>query len=88
MADTKPGQTSTVSGVLWGTKAQDWADIQEAAGSGAYDPVMQRAGVEAMAHTAQHAIAYRRATANRAPVASYAKILQAAEAWREVRGRA
>ena len=47
MAAAATGQTAAANGLLWGARARNWADIQEAAGAGAYEPVMRRTGVEA-----------------------------------------
>lgn len=44
--ELKP-QTSPVNGRLWGARARDWADIQEATAKAVYEAVLERTGVGA-----------------------------------------
>lgn len=44
MPEQKP-MTGAVNGRLWGTRARDWADIQEQQARPAYEAVIERAGV-------------------------------------------
>jgi ubiquinone/menaquinone biosynthesis C-methylase UbiE len=43
-SELKP-QTSTINGRLWGTRARDWADLQEGVSQPIYEATFQRTGV-------------------------------------------
>lgn len=45
MTDGARPQTATVNGRLWGARARDWAEVQEATARPAYEAVLTRAGV-------------------------------------------
>lgn len=45
MTDPAPIRTAEVNGRLWGARARDWAEVQEAQFAAGYDDVLARAGV-------------------------------------------
>jgi len=46
MANELKPKTSAVNGRLWGTRARNWADLQEATARPVYEAVLQRTGVK------------------------------------------
>ena len=48
--DTAGPRTATVNGRLWGSRARDWADVQESIVRPAYEAVLERTGVAPETH--------------------------------------